>query len=42
MLPTNPPGAGLQNALNSRMKSAAVTWRAGVVFQSTPCLMWKV
>jgi hypothetical protein len=42
MLPTNPPGAGLQKALNSRMKSSAVTCRAGVVLQSTPDLRWKV
>ena len=33
---------GLKNALNSRRKSWEVTWRAGVVFQSTPGLMWKV
>jgi hypothetical protein len=33
---------GLQNALNSRMKSAAVTGRAGLESQSTPGLMWKV
>ena len=42
MLPTKPPGAGLQNVLNSRMKSAEVTWRTGVLSQFTPFLMWKV
>ena len=33
---------GLQNAWNSRMKSAAVTWRGGEEFQSTPERMWYV
>ena len=31
---------GLGNALYSRRKSCEVTWRP--LFQSTPCLMWKV
>src|SRR6516162_2685051 len=33
---------GLANALNSRMKSCAVTGRAGLEFHCTPGLMWKV
>src|SRR6266571_3377377 len=33
---------GLKNALNSRMKSSAVTCRAGLLFHITPGLMWKV
>ena len=33
---------GLKNALNSRMKSWAVTWRAGVVFQSTSGFIYDV
>src|SRR5579875_1358582 len=40
MLPTKPPGAGLQNALNSRRKSAEVT--GAPVCQVTPGRMWKV